>query len=542
MALVKLTIRLAAAALIAGWPASAHAQTVRGRVLGADGTAARGATVLLLDSAGATRGGAFVDAEGAFCITTSSPGRYVLEVQRIGLLSTRSQWFDLAAGQSVQISLTVPVEAIALPEIEAVGENRCGDDTDPQVATVWEEARKALRAATLTAQSSLYRFEIRHHYRRLSVPSLRITRDSAVFQHRRHTGSPFTSLPADTLILRGFIQEKADGVFYNAPDADVLLSPTFADAFCFDLTANRARNLIGLTFEPVQDRVRSSIKGTLWIDRGSSELRFIEYEYVGSEVRPGAQGLIGGRIDFRRLPDGPWIVDRWYIRMPLYAERRQVMMGGGVGRQIVLTGLTEEGAEVLSVSNRNGAPASTRPAESGSLPERVTPAGGVTSALPQAPVYELKPIEVVGTSAKTAVRRARGTRVDLLTRDDIAGLEARAFHVGDLVKQFPSLRVRELRHRGGAMKGLCIESMRSQMEMRAAACNSVMVVVDGTPYNPEGAGGDQVLEMLLDLSPNMLESVEYLSAAEAGPRYGTGSKHGALVIYTRGNGPYAKTR
>ena len=91
------------------------------------------------------------------------------------------------------------------------------------------------------------------------------------------------------------------------------------------------------------------------------------------------------------------------------------------------------------------------------------------------------------------------------------------------------------------MKGLCIESARSQMETGGSACNSVMVVVDGAPYNPEGAG-QHTLQLLLELSPNMLESVEYLSAAEAGPRYGTGSKHGALVIYTRGNGPYARQR
>ena len=329
----------------------AHAQTVRGRVTGADGSVASGATVLLLDSAGATRGGAFVDNAGVFVISTS-PGRYVVEVQRIGLRSTRSDWFNLAAGQTIEMPVTVTVEAVALPEITAVGETRCGKDTDPRVATVWEEARKALHAAALTNKSQLYRFQIRRDYRRLALPSLRVVRDSSVFQLSMSSGSPFTSLAADSLIRNGFIQEKSDGTFYNGPDAEVLLSNNFADAFCFNLKANSAGKLIGLTFQPLRRNVPSSINGTLWIDRATSELRFIEYKYVGSSVPPAARGLIGGLINFKRLTGGPWIVDKWHIRMPVLTDRQVAAIRGGPYREIVLTGLSEEGAEVLSVAGR----------------------------------------------------------------------------------------------------------------------------------------------------------------------------------------------
>lgn len=343
----------ALALLALALPTVAHAQTVRGHVLTTDGAAAHGATVLLLDSTHVVRAGAFVDAGGAFSIATSIPGSYLLEVQRIGLRNRRSDPFRLAAGQTLELSMTVAEEAIALPEITAIGKGRCGKGTDARVANVWEEARKALHAAALAERSALYRFQIRRYFRRLAVPSLNVVRDSSTVQLATSTGSPFRSLPADSLIAKGFVQEKGSDTYYNAPDAEVLLSHRFADAFCFNLKADARRNLLGLTFEPVRRNVQSSVEGTLWIDRATSELRFMEYDYVGASVPRMASGLIGGRIDFKRLTAGPWIVEKWYIRMPLYAERQGVRFRGAETRQLYLAALSEEGAEVLSVSGRD---------------------------------------------------------------------------------------------------------------------------------------------------------------------------------------------
>jgi hypothetical protein len=353
---VKGVGRACAIVLLLALPMAARAQTVRGRVTTTDGTVASGATVLLLDSAGVTRGGAFVDAAGAFTIHAPKPGHFVLEVQRIGLRSTRSAAFTLAAGQTLELPLTVSVEAVALPEIKAVSKSRCGKPSDARVATVWEEARKALNAAALTARAELYQFQIKRHYRRLAVPSLHVVHDSSIYQQSVHSGSPFASLAADSLILNGFIQEKSDGTYYNAPDANVLLSATFANAFCFDLKGQPQTNLIGLTFEPVRRNVQSSIGGTLWIDRATSELRYLEYKYVGSAVPHAAGGMLGGRIDFKRLAGGPWIVERWYIRMPLYSEVQGPTLRGTPLRRVMLTAIAEEGAEVLSVLSSTGKP------------------------------------------------------------------------------------------------------------------------------------------------------------------------------------------
>jgi outer membrane receptor for ferrienterochelin and colicin len=72
----------------------------------------------------------------------------------------------------------------------------------------------------------------------------------------------------------------------------------------------------------------------------------------------------------------------------------------------------------------------------------------------------------------------------------------------------------------------------------------VLPVIDDMPV--QGAAGPELADLqaetLLNLPPTSIESIEYLSAAEAGPKYGTGAMRGVLVIYTRGKGPYASPR
>lgn len=85
----------------------------------------------------------------------------------------------------------------------------------------------------------------------------------------------------------------------------------------------RQPNLIGLGFRPVRDRRVPEIRGVLWVDRGSAELRHLEFEYVDVPVPVRVSGL-GGRLEFERLASGAWIIRDWYIRIPhrVLIERR----------------------------------------------------------------------------------------------------------------------------------------------------------------------------------------------------------------------------
>jgi hypothetical protein len=73
-------------------------------------------------------------------------------------------------------------------------------------------------------------------------------------------------------------------------------------------------------------------------------LRWLEYRYenLDPEIRSNE---LGGRVEFRRMPEGGWIVPRWWIRMPLVAVQRT----GPTGRRRYVGGIREAGGLVLDV-------------------------------------------------------------------------------------------------------------------------------------------------------------------------------------------------
>lgn len=153
-------------------------------------------------------------------------------------------------------------------------------------------------------------------------------------------------------------------------------------------------------------------------------------------------------------------------------------------------------------------------------------------------------ITVTVLSDRERETRAMGTRRDLMVREEIAELEGRARHVGDLIRgRFPNLQVRKMYMTAENQRALhdtpqlCIQSGRRMISLRegVTGCHMVQVYVDGVRIPDPGS-------YLLNLPANGIESVEVLSPLQAGARYGTGSGRGVLVIYTRGNGPHAGTR
>jgi hypothetical protein len=134
----------------------------------------------------------------------------------------------------------------------------------------------------------------------------------------------------------------------------------------------------------------------------------------------------------------------------------------------------------------------------------------------------LKGIQVVA-SRDVDPRPAEGGLVRVVDRSQIAPFEVNARHVGDVLIQMPSLRVLD---RGGL---LCVSTRRSVTRAypgTGPCAGQVAVVVDGVPIaEPES--------FLPGLRPQMIERVEFLSAAVAGSRYGRNSGNGVLLISTR---------
>ncbi|MEP6733379.1 MAG: hypothetical protein ABJE10_22235 [bacterium] len=126
---------------------------------------------------------------------------------------------------------------------------------------------------------------------------------------------------------------------YYAPGLDMLLSNIFLDDHCFRLAAADGR--IGIEFEPSPDRSRiPEIRGTLWVDRVSSELTAMEFGYVN--VSKAKSERARGELRFARMRDGTWAITRWNIQMPV----TEIPISGGSAN--------ENEARVLEVLSTGG--------------------------------------------------------------------------------------------------------------------------------------------------------------------------------------------
>jgi hypothetical protein len=100
----------------------------------------------------------------------------------------------------------------------------------------------------------------------------------------------------------------------------------------------------------------------LWLDAATGELRRLEFVYVNlpsSVPRENADGW----VEFRKLPRGAWIVDRWALRLPLVGvPPPPSVYGAGVPgvlppeRVTELIGTHEEGGRIVSLESQRPRP------------------------------------------------------------------------------------------------------------------------------------------------------------------------------------------
>lgn len=344
-----------------GGPVTLQGQSVGGEVVVAEkGRPLTGTVVVLLDEAGTRRTSVLSDSNGRFLLRAPVPGRYRLRAERVGFRSTESPLLDVSSNRTTQHRLVAGSVPLSLEPLVATAsrKGRCVVRPQPGAATaqVWEEARKVLDATRHTEQQDL-RFEMVRYQRSLDPRSL-LVRSERKTVTSGPAANPFVSISAEALQDSGYVRAEEDGFIYYAPDAAVLLSDAFLDGHCFRLAAGgrRAPSLIGLSFEPVRGRRQPDVRGTIWLDAATAEARFLEYYYTGLErvgIDAGGGVTFGGRLDFESLRDGRWITRRWWIRMPVLAERVTLWRGSATRGQ-KLAGLVEEGGVVQRVATSRG--------------------------------------------------------------------------------------------------------------------------------------------------------------------------------------------
>jgi len=356
----RLTVVVLAGLLGAG-PLSAQRMTGTIVISGTEAPLV-GAFVKLRDGDGNVVRAVLTDNAGRFVLQAPAPGRYSLLVERIGQETMEEGPFHLAEDQARPVRLESKPRPIALAGLEARGERRCTvrPDRAAGAARVWEEARKALEITLWARDNAEFLFRSTRYVRELD-PTLARTRSQSTRPAGGMGAKPF--LTADPAFLRdsGFAKVLGDSIEYYGLDAEILLSDAFLDHHCFELVSSNAdRNLIGLRFRPTATRRLPDVEGTLWIERESGLLRWLDFRFVqldqimplasvalpreGEPRHPRAE--VTGRTDFQRLPSGVWIINRWWIRAPILRR---------TGQRIFLWGWHEDGGVVLDARQALGA-------------------------------------------------------------------------------------------------------------------------------------------------------------------------------------------
>jgi hypothetical protein len=277
-------------------------------------------------------------------VTFNSPaGEYLVRVRRVGFRPYYSSSITLPRREP--LLLTVESPRVVLQQMVVSASAQCGKiNPDAEtLAALWEEITKGLRSSQLTA-ADIREISKRVLYRRtVKENGSIISTDSTVVSG--FSGRPFGSPDTASLVTLGYVRGNVErGWTYFGPDEVVLLSSGFASTHCFRAVRNRNRpNQVGVAFQPAPKRKQSDIKGVIWLDEKTSELRDVQFQYVNAGVLDDFN--TGGFSRFRRMPSGAWIVSEWQLRMPRLTRDPRA------GSELRVSEIMENGGKVYTNDN-----------------------------------------------------------------------------------------------------------------------------------------------------------------------------------------------
>ena len=348
-------------------PAVAGAQTVHGTVVDPADRPVAGVVVILVNGRSAETARSLTNERGEFRVSTSAPGTYRLRTLRIGFRPILSDPITLAAGQDVLQQLSLKGTPFNLDTVVAQGKNACklvARDSALATWAVWEQVRAALTATQLTAAARGFQTTTVSYDRMLDITRGRIVEQTAGTR-TEIVRQPWRSIAPDSLKKVGYVVSEPNGfISYYAPGLDALLAGSFLEDHCLRLVPGVTADRIGVAFEPTSDRKKiPEIRGTIWLDRKSSELRGMEFRYVNSSKDDERVG--GGEMQFVRMANGSWVVWRWNIHMPVMIERHTSSMNAvtrydrdgnayNADKEQVVASVKVQGGELILATSTSG--------------------------------------------------------------------------------------------------------------------------------------------------------------------------------------------
>lgn len=255
--------------------------------------------------------------DGAFGIRGPA-GEYRLTAKRIGVQRYESERFTLQPGETRAMDVLMDALVYQLPSVRIVDANLCitNPEDRERVTSLWDEARTALTATSLSRRDRLFQGSLTRYTRKLDPRSLRVLEDAWGELSGMHERT-FVGPSGDSLSRGGYWRIQPDAAFYYAPDGEALLSRAFQRDHCFGIAPLQPERegLVGISFEPVQGRTVPDVRGVMWLDAQTFALQFVEFAYTGLPDVPYVD-RVGGELRFSRLANGAWVTSRWYVRMP----------------------------------------------------------------------------------------------------------------------------------------------------------------------------------------------------------------------------------
>ena len=258
---------------------SIHAQSVvSGRALAPDGSAVPLSVVRLLPG----KRTALTDQQGAFRFDSVQPGRYRLQMERIGFTAPPSAEFAVADGARSEHTLRAAMQPVVLEAVSS-GPPACYTrdrlHEAPAVQTLWREAQKGLelRSAFAEQYAHSYSSRMRGIVRLRLLKDRRLDRDSTVNVHPDSSRARRERIRAE-----GVARQKGGNLTITVPDELYLLGDDFLTTHC--LEANPRQDSGGtwaLRYRPVRmagDVV--DLAGTIHLDARSYLVRRLEYRYL----------------------------------------------------------------------------------------------------------------------------------------------------------------------------------------------------------------------------------------------------------------------
>ena len=291
-----------------------------------------GAVVTISDSAGKFLARGVAGGDGRFDLPRL-PGSKQVRVVRIGYRPVDA---SVPSGDG-PLDLRMRAIASQLATVRTSGTRVCpGESGNDQALQLWEQARTGFLASVVARDARPPNLRLRYFSIERDPVLRHIVGDTSWVKDIVGDQSFVAARSASAFESDGYMREHTDGERdYFAPDEAVLLDPTFAGSHCLHAVAADPAHAgeIGIAFDPVQTEGDSlvRIRGTVWLNGKTLDLRTLDFEYTNVET---VKGGMGGTVTFQAMPTGVPMIVRWTIHTPILASDETELSAQGVRRSL----------------------------------------------------------------------------------------------------------------------------------------------------------------------------------------------------------------